>query len=390
MKHQSKLLANHNRFGGAFGGAPREGPALLTGLVLCGRCGRRMAPAYSGHRTNYFTYTCGGARDRGQKVCWTVPGEPIDRAVESLLLETVVPEELELCLAVEREVGHQAEALEQQWRARREKATYEARYAERRYKAVDPDNRVVARTLEREWEQRLRELSDVERAYAQAQREHRVELSDDDRAKIRALARDLPAVWRAPTTQPADRKAMLRLVVEAIALSPVDVPKRVTQVRVQWQSGVVTEIAVPRLDRQARSRTPRGAQERIHEMVEKGASDEEIAAQLNAEGAKTGKSKMWNVWAVRWARGRAKITRLPHDCPRDRPVPDRHPDGRYSIAATARRFGVSINVVRRWVKQGFVRGDVERYGAHPFVRWLRVDRATAARLTRAAGSVRRR
>lgn len=183
---------------------------------------------------------------------------------------------------------------------------------------------------------------------------------------------------------------MLRLVIEAVALSPVEVPRRVTQVRVQWQSGAETELEVPRPDRRARSRTPHEAQKRIREMVEKGASDEEIAAQLNAEGTKTGKSKTWNVWAVRWARGRGKITRLPHNCPRDRPVPDRHPDGRYSIAGTARRFGVSINVVRRWVKQGLVRGDGERYGAHPFVQWLSVDRATAARLTRAAGRVRHR
>jgi hypothetical protein len=317
-------------------------------------------------------------------LCWTVPGEPIDRAVESLLLETVVPSELDLCLAVEREVDHQAEALERQWRARLEQAGYEARHAERRYKAVDPDNRVVARTLEREWEQRLRDLEDIERQYGQAKREHRVELSIEDRARIRALARDLPAVWRAKTTHPADRKAMLRLVVEAISLSPVDVPRRTTRVRVQWQSGAVTELEVPRPDRRTRERTPEAATERMREWVKAGMSDEEIAERLNTEGTKTGKSKTWNVVAVKWARGRAKITRLPHDCPRDRPVPDRHPDGRYSVAATAKRFGVSAAVVRAWVKRGLVRCDIERYGAHPFVGWLHIDKATAARLLRAA------
>jgi hypothetical protein len=113
-------------------------------------------------------------------------------------------------------------------------------------------------------------------------------------------------------------------------------------------------------------------------------SDEEIAARLNEAGATTGASRPWNIWAVSWARARAKITRLCEDCPCDQPVPDRHPDGRYSIAATAKRFGVSPAVVYRWVKRGLVRGDRERYGAHPFVWWLRIDRAAAARLTRAA------
>ena len=177
---------------------------------------------------------------------------------------------------------------------------------------------------------------------------------------------------------------MLRLVIEEIALSPVDVPKRVTHVEVQWRSGAVTNLDVPRPDRRTRRRTPAEAVERIRTMVHEGMSDEEIAARLNEARATTGASRPWNVWAVSWARARAKITRLHEDCPCDQPVPDRHPDGRYSVAATAKRFGVSPAVVYRWVKQGLVRGERERYGAHPFVWWLRIDRAAAARLTRAA------
>ena len=125
-------------------------------------------------------------------------------------------------------------------------------------------------------EQRLRELSEIEQAYAHAKQEHRVELSEDDRTRVRALARDLPAVWRAPTTHPADRKAMLRLVVEEIALSPVDVPKRVTHVEVQWRSGAVTKLDVPRPDRRTRRHTPPETVERIRAMVQEGMSDTDI------------------------------------------------------------------------------------------------------------------
>ena len=385
VKHQQKLFANHSRYGGVSKGAPREGAALLTGLVLCGRCGRRMMPAYHAYRSPYYAYVCRGDKNGAQTVCWSVSGATIDRAVTSLLLETVAPEELELCLAVEQKVDQDAATLDRQWRARIEQATFEAKHAERRYKAVDPDNRVVARTLEREWEQRLRELAELEQAHAKAKQEHHVELSDDDRAKVRALARDLPAVWHAPTTLAADRKAMLRLVIEAIALSPVDVPRRSTHVKVQWHSGAVTELDVPRPDRRTRHRTPPEAVERIRALVKgEDLSDEKIAERLNAEGMKTGVGKSWNGWAVRWARVHAKIYRSDEDCPQNRPVPERHRDGRYSLAGAAKRFGVSVAVVYKWVKRGLVPAKLERYGAHPAIWWLRIDRAAAARLAREA------
>src|SRR5262245_26535003 len=200
-QNQEKLRQNMTRMGNPSRGAPREGPALLSGLLICGRCGHRMGPRYGrGARARFWTYGCHGDRDQGQKGCWTVPGAKIDAAVEKLFLETMVPSELELALAVEHEVASQAEDLAQQWRARREQASYEARRAEKRYKAVDPDNRVVARNLEREWESKLRELEEVERQYAEARRTKPVDLSDADRARVRALARDLPAVWRSPLT----------------------------------------------------------------------------------------------------------------------------------------------------------------------------------------------
>jgi transposase-like protein len=176
---------------------------------------------------------------------------------------------------------------------------------------------------------------------------------------------------------------MLRLVIEEVALSPVDVPKRTTHVEVQWRSSAVTKLEVPRPDRTHRH-TPPEAVERIRGMVKEGMSDQEIAERLNEVGSMTGASRPWNALAVSWARTRNKITQLREDCPCDQPVPDRHPDGRYSIAATAKRFGVSLAVVRRWARQGLVHSERERYGAHPFVWWLRIDRATAARLARVA------
>ncbi len=289
LQNQARLRDNLQRMGNRVRGSAREGPALLTGLLVCGRCGRNMSLTYaSGPRFRRWTYSCRGDFDSGHPLCWSVPGKAIDRAVEDLFLATMVPGDLELSLSVEQQLGEQSEELAQKWRARREQAAYEARRAERRYKAVDPDNRVVARTLEREWEAKLRELEEVERQYTEARRTRRVDLSDEDRARVRALARDLPAIWRAKTTPSADRKAMLRLVIEAISLSPFDVPRPGTRVRIAWQSGAVDELDVFRPQPGELLRTPAVAVARMRELAAEGKRDDEIAATLNAEDIPTG------------------------------------------------------------------------------------------------------
>jgi hypothetical protein len=186
LKNQEKLKENLSRPTTA--GAARDGGALLSGLVLCGSCGHRVGATYSSDGLHY--YRCYGEPPL-RRSCVTLPGRAIDRAVEQLFLATMVPGELELSLAVEHEVSGQAQSLARQWKLRIERAEYEAGRAERRYKAVDPDNRVVARTLENDWEQRLRELDQVRGDYENAKRERHVDLSESDRGRIRALARDL-------------------------------------------------------------------------------------------------------------------------------------------------------------------------------------------------------
>jgi DNA invertase Pin-like site-specific DNA recombinase len=389
LQNQEKLRQNMARMGNPSRGAPREGPALLHGLLICGRCGHRMGPAYARRaHERWWTYMCHGDRDQGQKGCWSVAGARIDRAVEELFLQTMVPSELELSLAVEQEVAGQAEELAKQWRARREQAAYEARRAERRYKAVDPDNRVVARTLEHDWEMKLRELEEVERQYAEARRTKRVDLSEEDRARVRELARDLPAVWRSPVTSRADRKAMMRLVIDSISLSPMEVPRRATLVKVAWQSGVVSEIEVPRPDRRDVLRTPRAAVERMRALAAEGRHDEEIAEILSAEGMRTGRGLRWNTWAVRWTRKRERICRVAPDRPRRELLPDRYPDGRYSVAGAAKRFGVRLDMVRAWIKRGLVKGERSDFRAHRQVWWLEIAEDTAARLERLAAALR--
>lgn len=367
-------------------GAPREGRALLTGVLLCGCCGRRMRVAYPGGGGRHWMYVCAGDTDRGAKACWTVSGAAIDAAVEDLLLRRIVPSELELSLALEREVEAQAAALSEQWKLRLEKAEYEARRAERRYKAVDPDNRVVARTLEADWESCLRELEAVRGQYESARQQRRVDLTDDDRARVRELARDLPAVWHAPTTQAADRKAMLRLAIEVITITPIDVPERLTHMQVQWEGGAVDELTVAR---PRTTRTPREAIDRIRELAALGMPDSAMAEQLNAEKLVTGTLRPWTANAVKKARLKdTSIRKAPRRDVR-KPLPDQHPDGRYSISGAMKRFSVNYDKVRRWIERGLVDAAREDFEWCDGAWWLTIDEETAKRLEQDAKKRRR-
>jgi DNA invertase Pin-like site-specific DNA recombinase len=379
MSNQEKLRQNTTIANRASRGAPREGPALLAGVALCGRCGRRMSARYEtgSSRWHYFCY---GDTTKGNVYCWSVPGAPIDQAVEKLFLQTMVPTEIELSLAVEREVGSQADTLEKAWLTRIEQAGYETRRAERRYKAVDPDNRVVARTLESEWEQRLRELEAVQQQYAEARRQRRVELNTQDRQRIRELSRDLSAVWKACTTSMADRKAMLRLVIEAVALHPVDVPKRATRIRVQWHSGVVSELEVTRPGRGEQHKQAPEVVQSIRELARAGNHDDEIAQKLNAQGHRSGTGRVWNEALVYTARRNAGIKRVAPDRPRKFPLPHLYPDGRYSVPGVMARFGVSEAMVHRWIQDGIIRTSRADFGTSRNAHWIDIDEVTAARL----------
>jgi len=378
VSNEQRLRENMPKMHGATNGAPKNGPALLAGIILCGRCGRRMRVDYTTSDRTYWRYTCVGKHMSGGSICWSVNGDTVDADVENLFLETMTPSEIDLSIAVEREAHGQAASLAAQWQTRIEQARYEARRAERRYKAVDPENRVVARTLEREWEARLADLEEVERQYADTRRERRVELSAADREALRAIARDLPAVWRSATTTPADRKAMLRLVIEVITLEPIDLPKRATRVRVQWRSGVIDEHLV---ERPAWGATSSRIIDRVRDLIERGLHDEHVAQRFNEEGLVTAKHQRWTSNAIRHLRHEHAIEKPRR--PRVAVLPDRHPiTNRFSIPGAARRFGVSTRAVQHWLHSGMIKGHRERYEQYD-AWWLDIDDELAAKLDRA-------
>ena len=379
LANVAKLRNNRTCGGGPT--APREGPALLSGLLICGRCGRRMRPHYEPRKSDArrWRYSCSGASEAGAVLCWSVSGRALDRAVEQSFIDTVAPSEVDFSLAVERESAGQAESLARAWRARIEQVGYEVRLAERRYKAVDPDNRVVARTLEGQWEQRLRELAEVEQQYAEARRQRQVELTPEERARIRQLANDLPSVWHSKTTSVADRKAMLRIAIEAITLQPVEVPKRTTLLRIQWRGGEVMEINVARPGL-SDNKTDPVVLERLRELAAAALHDDEIAQQLNRAGFRSGSGRPWNERSVRWARRRFGIARTAPERTRMAPLPDQDAEGRYSVPGAVRHFGVSRKTLYAWIRRGLVAATRADHGQHRGVYWVELDEDIASRL----------
>ena len=198
-------------------GTPRRGSALLTGLVVCGGCGRCLRSSYPSKTA--ATYTCERhlREDRDEK-CHGLQAAPIDELVVRQVLCAIEPAALELSLKAMDDIEQERTRLHRHWKQRLERARYESERIERQYQGVEPENRLVARTLERRWEEALREQRQLEEDYDRFLQEQPRQLSDDERARIKALSCDLPALWNASTTTPKDRKEIIRLLVDRVVV----------------------------------------------------------------------------------------------------------------------------------------------------------------------------
>ncbi|HEX5747207.1 MAG TPA: recombinase family protein [Archangium sp.] len=381
MANQEKLQGNRTKHLPHQHGAAREGAALLQGLVLCGRCGHRMSISYRGtlHRP-YYECRSASVLVEGKQLCWMVAARGIDEAVARLFLEAVQPPEVELGLAVAREVERQAQQLHQQWKLRLERTRYEAQLAERRYKAVDPDNRVVARTLETEWNDKLRELQELESEYQQVLRRQKLELTEEDRRRILALSKDLPRVWDAPSTTNAERKNLLRILVQKVALSPTEMPKGMTRVQVVWVTGAVSDFTVPRRTGFHTRKNPPEAIELISRLFKQKKTDAQIVAELNQLGLRSGANIPWNKRTVARVRSRKGLRHLPMSVGTGQ-QPARRADGLYSVRGVAERFNVSEAIVRYWMKRGWL--EPVEGGGRGHVCWFKLDRKALKRLNAA-------
>ena len=354
--NQARLDANTRPQPHQSGGAVREGCALLQGLAICGHCGRRLHTHYRG-RNSIPGYHCAGkdlVNGRGV-YCFNVGGMGIDRAVSNAFLEAVTPAAVEaLRLSVEQLQAHQDAALSQ-WRLEVQRTRYEAERTERRYRAVEPENRLVARGLEAEWENRLRDLAAAEAELRRREEERPRALTPDQMQRLATLASDLRQVWNAPTTTDRDRKELLRTLLEEVTLNLKRAEGQV-HLTLRWRGGAITtlDVPVPRFQPMG----PRTDEDTISLLCRLAVlyPDEVIAGILNRQGRKTAMGE-------RFTANQVGSLRRYRDIPRFQ-APAEPPSGELvSIRKAAQILGMNTSSIHRWLADGFIAGEQVTPGA---------------------------
>ena len=341
--NQALLATNAQAHGTERSAGPaREGPALLQGLAICGRCGRRMTVRYHQRRgVEIPDYQCvGESIQAGAPRCLTVPGAGVDTAIGQLLLHTVTPLALDVALTVQAELEARSDEADAMRRSHVERARHRTELARRRYLAVDPDNRLVADSLEADWNDSLRELQaaqdDYERAATAA-----TALSDEHKARIRALAADFPALWSDPATPQRERKRMARLLIDDVTLTKTDQ----IHLHVRFRGGQTTSltIPIPPTGWKARQTDP-GAFALLDQLLDDH-TDAETAQALNAAGHRSGEHKAFTRLIVLHLR---RAHQLPSHADRLRAR------GLLTIDEIADRLGVHPSTIKAWRRAGLL------------------------------------
>jgi DNA invertase Pin-like site-specific DNA recombinase len=361
LANQAKLQANQNRYQEGKAGVPRKGQALLQGIAICGRCGARMRLRYSGPKGNFPVYECyyGSFERGGGSRCQELRALGLDTEIEQILLQALAPDKVALALAALEQLEQEYATLRRQRELRLERAQYEAERARRQYNAVEPENRLVARTLERAWEEKLRAVEQVEQEYQAWLQQHRLELTARDQEDILALGEDLPALWHAQTTTPADRKQIVRLLIKEVILDQGRERGKVW-FQINWQTGATSEHWLIRhVQSYSEHAHLETLQKRISELAAGEKTDIEIAAILNKEGLQTARGFPFSnkvVWLLRRQWGVSAAHASSSD-------PLRWEDGTFTINGAAAEIGVIPATIHKWLKTGRIQGCQPAKGA---------------------------
>jgi Recombinase/Recombinase zinc beta ribbon domain len=357
--NQERLAANRNLPNTP--GAPRQGPALLAGLVRCGRCGRRLMVRYSGAQQR-VSYTCTrGSADYAEPLCQGLSNATrLEELVAGQVLAAVQPAALEASLAAVAGVERQRAELTRQWQLRRERAALDVDRAARQYQACEPENRLVARELERRWEETLKQQRQLDGEYERFERSAPAELSDSALSSIRALAADLPAVWAAATTTPAERRQIARLLLERVMVT-VDKASERVDVVLHWIGGVTQDhVLTRRVTRYCQQSDYPRLVARLRELCAGRENAAAIAERLNAEGFHPPKrtDRFTGAMIQRLTMHLGLARRQRHGSTTGLGADEYRPMG------LARRLGVSRDTVRRWLRVGWLNLRRDEDGHH--------------------------
>ncbi len=353
---QARLQSNIHAEIHQAGRALREGSALLQGLAVCGNCSRRLRIAYQGTNSTPRYYCQGEAINGGRGgQCLNVGGLSIDQAVTNAFLEALTPAALEAtALAVQRlESDHDAALA--QWRLEVERARYEAQRAERQYKAVDPENRLVARGLEKEWETRLQNLASAEAELCRREQQRPRSLTEKERERIKTLGSDLRLVWTAPTTTDRDRKELLRSLLEEVILN-VKRKENHADLTLRWRGGMITKLDVRLKSYQVQGRKTDEDTMSLLRRLAVHYPDDMIAGILNRQERKT-------AYGDKFTAGHIGSLRRYHKIPCFEPPSESVREEVLPVQKAATILGVAASTLHRWLNAGLVVGEQLTPGA---------------------------
>ena len=354
--NQQRIAKNTRPGPHKVGGAVREGGALLQGLASCGHCGRRLRTHYTG-RTSSPGYHCSGehlVEGRGS-YCLNIGAVQIDAAVARAFIAALEPVRIAATLAAAEQLEVDREASLKHWRLGVERAQYAANLAERRYRAVDPDNRLVARGLEKAWEESLGALEAAKAELCRREQERPRVLSGEERSRIAMLGADLADVWNAATTTPRDRKELLGTLIEEVILK-VERDKSAAHLTLRWKGGALTDIDVTLpVKRQATVRTDEDTVALVRRLAEH-YPDTVIAGILNRQGRRTARG-------LRFVGNRVASLRTHWKIPCFAPKDGAEQGELLTIKAAAAQLGVATSTIHRLINDGIIAGEQLTPGA---------------------------
>jgi DNA invertase Pin-like site-specific DNA recombinase len=333
-------------------GALREGIALLQGIVRCGRCGRRMSVRYL-NNASIPSYECNSYHTHfAGRTCQSIRGDEIDAAVARALLEAMRPAQLEVSMAAFDQVAAQARQLDRQWQLTLERARYEAELARRRFVSVEPENRLVARTLEREWNERLAEIERMERDQTLRPQLAGRLVDPEERCRVLALAQDLSKVWLAPTTTQTDRKQLLGYLIKDVTLSRGET---LVQVAIRWQTEACTMLEVPRPKRSCEVRRTDPVVVAKIKVLALDHTDSQIAFLLDREGFRSGTGSRFTRNIISQLRYSYSIISRCPEAPAACAEGYRA-DGRCSARTAGEMLNVNVSTIADWCQSGTLDG----------------------------------
>jgi Recombinase/Recombinase zinc beta ribbon domain len=367
--NQERLAANRARTEAA--GAVRQGPSLLGGILRCGRCGQRMMVAYSG-RASRLRSSCSRAMvEYAEPLCQGLAGRVLDDLVAAQVLAVLEPAALELSLAAADDIEQERARLHRNWQQQVERTHYQAERAQRQYDAVEPENRLVVRELERRWEEALKEQRRLEEEYARFRRNQPEGLSACEREQIRSLARDMPALWQAAATTAADRQRIVRLLVKEVVVA-VRGESEWVDVTIHWAGGSSSSHELVRPVQRYQQMADYGRLlNRIDELRTAGQTLAEVAKQLNREGFHPPKRSATFTSGIL----AGLLAQRGRTGPRPRVVAEPGVLGEHEwlLSDLARKLAMPQATLHRWVRVGWVQArKLPTPGGH-WVIWADAD-----------------